>query len=223
MYSDDDDAWELDPGEEFGGVDRASWDEDDWGAYFDRQDVLDAKYQELFETLRDHPDCEELIAHEMHWSLPEDSVDPCCPLDEVEDEDALCSHHSFADDLATIPAYSLVHEFALQVERQLTARLRDGVDADEDSSRAIGAAIDVSSQVASGHSIGYERDTLCGNIACCNRALRSLAECFDGILALRRRGVLPFGEADELLSAGRAASDAVAQRVAELRGRVWWC
>ena len=223
MHRDDDDAWDLGPGEESGGADRAAWDEGDWEAYLDRQDVLEAKYEELFETLRDHPERDEVIAHEMRWNLPEGALGLYGHPAEAEDDELHDGRHSFAADLASIPAYSLVHDFVLEVERRLTARLRDGVGADEDASRAIRAVVEVSSQIASGHSIGYERDTLCGNIACCNRALAGLAECFDGLLALRRRGILPPGEADELLSTGRAASDAVAQRVEELRRRVWWC
>jgi len=244
MNRDGDDAWDPYLDDSFHHVNREDWDESDWEAFLNRQDVLAAKYQELFDTLRDHPRREELIAREMHWSLPDDLLAeldraPDAPddpspdefpddlpddfPDDLPDDEPFDAEDRFADDLDDIPAYCLCQDFALTVERRLTARLRDNLAHDDDAPRAVRAAIDVAGQIANGHGIGYERDTLCGNIVCCSRALRSLAECFDSLLTLRRRGILPPAEVDELLGHGRAASDAIAQRIDDLRRRVWWC
>ena len=223
MYRDGDDSWDPYLGDQHEGVNRQDWDEVDWEEFLLRQDALNAKYQELYETLRDHPDRDALIAREMRWNLPDDALGGP-PTDEGDlDDDEWASEEAFVADLDTIPAYRQGQGFALAVDRQLTARLRERVSSDEDAARAVRAAVDVSNHIASGHGIGYERDTLCGNIACCNRALRGLAECFDSLLALRRRGVLPPAEADELLDGGREANEAIAQRIDELRRRVWWC
>jgi hypothetical protein len=231
MRSDRGDAWDSNSGDPFDSVDRGDWDEADWEAFLFREDALNAKYQELYETLRDHPNRDELIAREMRWNLPEDlfggppdafdQPPEDCPEDEAPEGDE--GHgEAFAADLEAIPAFGMARSYALAVERQVTARLRDGVAADADASHAVRAAVDVSERIASGHGIGYERESLCGNIACCKRALVSLAECLDSLLTLRSRGVLAPGEANELLSSGQRLAETVAQRVEELRGCVWW-
>jgi len=234
MSKNRDDAWNAYPGDQFDSLNRADWGEDDWEAFLLRQDALNAKYQELYETLRDHPRRDELIAREMGWHLPQglsdarggvsdgasgrpEDGDP--PLGPEGDEgfDAPAS-----EELDAIPAYRMAQDYALAVERQLTARLRDSLAADEDAARSARAAVDVSAEIANGHSLGYDRDSLCGNIACCKRGLGSLAECMDGLLALRQRGVVLPSEADELLRRARQLGDGLSQRIEELRRRVWW-
>ena len=231
MKRDGDDAWDSYLDDSSGNINRAAWDEDDWEGFLLRQDALNAKYQELFETLREHPQRDELIAREMHWNLPDDVAPPSDddddgePDDELMDEldDPFDGEEAFVADLDTIPAYREAQDFALRVDRQLTGRLRERVADDLDAAQAVRAAVDVTDHLANGHGMGYERDTLCGNIACCNRAGRSLRECLDGLLSVRRRGVLPPSEADELLERGRATYDVVAHRTEDLRRRVWWC
>lgn len=228
MSGDGNDSWDPYLDDDFESLDRAFWDEEDWEEFLLRQDCLNAKYQELYETLRDRPDRDEIIAREMRWHMPEclcaEDLDEDAEPDE-EDEEAgwLAREEAFVADLDAIAAYRLGQNFAQAVDRRLTARLRERLSLDEDAMRTVRTAVEAAGHVASGHSLGYERDTLCGNIACCNRALGSLAECLDGLLALRQRGVLTPAEADVLLATGREASAAVAQRIAELRRRVWWC
>jgi hypothetical protein len=226
MSREPDDSWNPEPWEPspFEGFLRADWDEDDWEEYLAQQDLLHAKYDELFETLRDHPRRDDLIAAELHAALPEargpDPGGPGC--DEcrgAEDGPPPCERA--AEELDAIPAYRLAHEYALALERDLAARFPD-LDEDEDAGRILHAASEAADRVAGGHCIGYDRDTLCGNIACCRRALGSLAECFDGLLALRKRGVLPPPHVDRLLVTGQRVGEAVAQRIDELRSKVWW-
>ena len=201
MNRDGDDSWDSYLDDSSDSLNRADWHEDDWEGFLLRQDALNAKYQELFETLRDHPDRDEIIAREMHWILPDDVGQPADDDDEAEPfdpglEDPFDSEEAFIADLDNIAAYREAQDFALLVDRQLTSRLRERMTEDADAVEAVRAAVDVTDHIANGHGIGYERDTLCGNIACCNRAARSLRECLDGLLALRRRGILPPAEAD---------------------------
>jgi len=224
MSREGDDARDEYPREPMNRVNRADWDEDDWEAFLLRQDALNAKYQELYETLHDHPRRDELIAREMGWRLPERQCASCTgacgqsPGEEPPEEE---SSESF-EDIEEIPAYRLAQQYALAVERQLTARLRDHLGADEDAARAIRNAVEISAHLANGHGLGYERESLCGNIACCKRALGSLAECMDDLLALRQRGVVLPSEADESLRRGREVGECLHQRTDELRRRVWW-
>ena len=50
MNRDGDDAWDPYLDDSFHHVNREDWDESDWEAFLNRQDVLAAKYQELFDT-----------------------------------------------------------------------------------------------------------------------------------------------------------------------------
>lgn len=221
MRRNPDDAWDpYDADEPLDDLSHDDWDEEDWEAYFARQDVLNAKYEELLETLIDHPDGDDLIAREMHWELPEDigGEREAGPLDDEafgeEPGEALGG-------LDSIPAYRTAHQYALEVERALTAHLAEPED-DEDARRAAYAASEVSLKIAGGHGLGYDRDSLCGNIVCCKRALRDLAECFDGLLALRKRHLLTQRAADRLVVRGQRVGDGIAQHIEELRRRVWW-
>ena len=47
--------------------DDPPWTEDQWERFMQRSDVRSAKFGELLETLRDHPDRDEIIAREMGW------------------------------------------------------------------------------------------------------------------------------------------------------------
>ena len=80
----------------------------------------------------------------------------------------------------------------------------------------------VSAQVAGGHGIGYERDSLCGNIANCKRALRSLDACREQLLILQeRRLILP----DDLLALSVEADQVsveISRWIESLRARIWW-
>ncbi len=225
MNRNNDDAWDPYLDDEPESVDRAEWDEEDWEQFLLRQDALNAKYQELYETLRDHPERDEIIAREMRWQLPEDLYGdaPDAPGGLADDDGWLEREQAFVTDLDAIPAFRTGEDFALRVDRLLTARLRQRIPGDADGARAVRTAVDAADHVASGHSIGYERDTLCGNIACCKRALRSIADSCEALIVLRQRGALTPPEADALLDAGRQASDAIALRIDELRRRVWWC
>ncbi|MBL7223018.1 MAG: hypothetical protein ISS72_04120 [Candidatus Brocadiae bacterium] len=236
MSRDREDPWDFEPWEPppYGGADRDSWDEDDWEAHLARQDVLSAKYQELFETLHEHPERDGIIAAEMQWNLPEDVVlgDIGCGecQDELpgefpdelldEDDDPACDACGCCE-LDGIPAFSRAHDYAVLLERDILDRLPDA-DEDEDADQVLRAAGDAVEQVASGHSVGYERETLCGNIAYCRRALASLAECLDGLRQLRERGALAPDEAARFLATGQDVRDAIAQRIEDLRSRVWW-
>ena len=202
----------------FDGIGRGDWDEDDWEYYLSRQDVLNAKYDELYETLHDHPDRDELIAQEMDWNLPEDIFGEYACEDDESDEES----DRFDEELAEIPAFLMAQDYALELERQVTARLRERVCGDEDAGPAAQAARRIVAALAGGHGIGYERDALCGNIACCKRALAVLEESLEGVHGLRRRGTLPPADADRLTQRAEELGRAIAQRIDDLRLRVWW-
>jgi hypothetical protein len=216
----DSESWDPDP---FDPLNHEEWDEEDWAAYFDHQDVLLAKYDELMETLGHHPDRDDLVAAEMHWNLPDEIGFPCdgaCgdPGSDGGDEAPTCEHMA---ELDSIPALRAAEAFVLAVEEEVDICLGEPEN-DEDALVAMEAAVAVVDRLVGGHQIGYERETLCGNIVCCRRAVASLTECVDSLLALRQRRVLPAAVVDALLVEGQQVGDAIAERIRDLRSRVWW-
>jgi hypothetical protein len=51
------------------------WTEEQWARFFEQADARSARYQELFETLMDHPERDRLIRREMGWREIEESED----------------------------------------------------------------------------------------------------------------------------------------------------
>ena len=227
----------------FDAPDYEEWDENDWERFLQRADARTAKFQELFETLIHHPNRDRLIAQEMGW---EEELRECggatsqCPscdkrftceayemlrlmseperLDDDPDAEDLVSCF---EQLREIPAYVSAQDFATQLEDLLEQRMRKWSE-DEEARRAVFAAQMVSAQVAGGHGIGYERDSLCGNIANCKRALRSLQACRDQLPILQQRRLILPGDLLALLAEAEQVSAEIRRWIESLRARIWW-
>ena len=222
---------------------REDWDEHDWERFLRRADVRTAKFQELYETLINHPKRDMLIAQEMGWEETlgicggeTEDCDACghrfeCEAyemlrlvnepDNIEDdpdnEDLLACFEQVRD----IPAYSVSNDFAGCVEDTLREHAPQWA-IDEDVRHALFSAQMVPARIAGGHGIGYERDSLCGNIANCKRALRSLAECVGQIEHLSHRGIIDPRDCRALIDESREVSRAVDRWIETLRARIWW-
>jgi hypothetical protein len=219
------------------------WDENDWERFLQREDVRTAKFQELFETLSHHPRRDQLIAHEMGW---ESNLQDCggatpgcascdkrfdCEAYEMfriiaepesveNDPDATDLINCF-EQLREIPAYTRAQDFATRLEDLLARQLRRP-GGEEDARTAVFAAQLVPAQVAAGHGIGYERDSLCGNIANCKRALRSLDACREQLpLLMERRLIFP-DDLCALSAEARRVSVEIGRWIENLRARIWW-
>ncbi len=230
----------LDP--VFDAPDRQEWDELDWERFLQRADARTAKYQELYETLAQHPNRDLLIAHEMGW---EEELRRCggernCPACEdrfdceayelmrlmsdpqslEEDPDAAELMACF-EQLRDIPAYCRAQEFAAALEEKLRASVPRWAN-DEEARNAAFHAQMVPAQIAGGHGIGYERDSLCGNIANCKRALRSLDQCLDELAGLTARGLLGAPDLEQVRTQAASLVQEVTCWIDQLRGRIWW-
>ena len=224
--------------------DYHDWGENDWERFLQRADVRVAKYQELFETLIDHPECDRLIAREMGWehkykkwgcdhqhdcSFCEQRFD--CESYEmlqlvvepenIEDDSDADDLIACFDEVRVIPAYCVANEFAARLEGALREHAPAWIG-DEDVRSTLFAAQMVPAQIAGGHGIGYERDSLCGNIANCKRALRNLAGCREHLGDLAERNLLPAAEVEELKRESEEVCAALDRWIESLRARVWW-
>jgi hypothetical protein len=201
----------------------------------------------LLETLRDHPDRDAIIAHEMGWDRAEEEddeeslEDPGLTIEETDEYQAAFGDEEgdeFEDDfdeLESVPAYSVGYRWALKVhdalkpvfeaeEEQAVPTDEDGLDdyvPDEDVSQTL-RCFEIAAKIAGGHGMGYDDEVLCGNIVCNRKSLAAANDSLEGLAALRRRGLLEPQTADELIREGEDVRELVNERIAKLRSRVWW-
>jgi len=210
------------------------WTEDEWEQLFRRSDVRSARYGELLETLRDHPDRDEIIAREMGWTrgLSDESSetpDLDAPVDiDAMDLDPELEETTRRDEemLDAIPAYSHGQDWGLRVHRALQPyfELDPTVELEPDDPLvvAFSDSLVVSAKIAGGHGIGYDEDSLCGNIVCCKRAWEAAERAVHALEELVESGQVPAAVIRPLLDDGRQVRALVQQHIAELRSRVWW-
>ena len=221
---------------EFAAPNREDWDEHEWEQFLQRADVRTAKYQELFETLSDRPDRDAIIAREMGWNHFFESCpvagkvcdtcaerDDCEPyaltrlLEGMEDDEATDEFDEDFEQIQSIPAFQKGEAFLLRLEQFCRSAVRD-----EDVVSAVAAAGRVPAQIAGGHGMGYERESLCGNIANCKRALKNAVLCRALLADLGRRGVIAEAQAEGLQAEADRLCEAVKRWIEDLRSRVWW-
>ena len=214
------------------------WDEEDWERFLQKADVRTAKYLELFETLHNHPDCDNLIAKEMGWSHKYEDCDynsngscgNCGKRDEcriyeinqifdnsTEYDETI---ESDVEDVKNIIAYKKSYELYIKLSKYF--RNREGVDTDEDFLEAISASSKISAKIAGGHGMGYERDSLCGNIANCKRSLKNARICVYSLEIVRAKSTLPDSDINILISEAIKVEREVLKWIEYLRSRIWW-
>jgi hypothetical protein len=128
--------------------------------------------------------------------------------------------------VSAIPAYRL----GMQVSRKIWDALKPWgerrADEDDEIGELIGDAMIgvhiTCAKLTGGHSMGYDDHSLGGNIVCCKRALEGAEQAIRGLEGLRGKGEVPDELIDSLLPDARRVADAVRERIAELRARVWW-
>ncbi len=213
------------------------WDEEDWERFLQKADVRTAKYLELFETLHNHPDCDGLIAKEMGWSQE---------YEDCEHEDKSCGNcgeknecriyeinqifdnaieynettESDIEDVKNITAYKKSYELFIKLRRYFNDH--EGMDSDEDVLDAISASSRVPAKIAGGHGMGYEKDTICGNIANCKRSLKNARMCIYLLEIVRAKSILPDGGINVLISDAIKVEREVLKWIEYLRSRIWW-
>ncbi|MDR3634394.1 MAG: hypothetical protein P4L84_11365 [Isosphaeraceae bacterium] len=82
------------------------------------------------------------------------------------------------------------------------------------------AALRVAAHLAGGHGMGYEDSVLCGNIVRCRWALAECRFCAETLAHIVSRLGRP--EFAGLLDRCRTLSNAIEERIDQLRRRVWW-
>ena len=78
----------------------------------------------------------------------------------------------------------------------------------------------VGANLAGGHGLGYDDESICGNIVKCRWALSDCEFCREMLEQLHQQtGHQAYAE---LAAECRRMADAISERIARLRQRVWW-
>lgn len=78
----------------------------------------------------------------------------------------------------------------------------------------------VGANLAGGHGLGYDEDSICGNIVKCRWALSDCEFCREMLEQLHQHTPAP--KYAELIEESRRLAESVRDRIARLRKRVWW-
>jgi hypothetical protein len=125
-----------------------------------------------------------------------------------------------------IPAYNLAFEVGMRVWDALKPWSELRAEEDDEVGEKVGEAF-IGSQIsaaklAGGHGMGYDERSICGNIVCCKKGLAGAEQTEQALLWLADEGTLPREKVDLLLPDVKKVQEAIRQRIAELRKRVWW-
>ena len=212
------------------------WTEAQWEALMKRSDVRSARYGELLETLIDHPDRDEIIDREMGWDRADEE-----PNEEVkkhiEELNRICEEGLDDPDieremeererqLESMPAYRKSFDFAVETHKKLKHLFvedeEEAEEPDEDLVDFVGSTHLVGAKLAGGHGMGYDDDSLCGNIVNCKRALKAAKESVQSLEALRGRNVISPELFQEFMTGAQEVRRLVEEHIENLRERVWW-
>ncbi len=216
-------------------TDTGNWSEEDWERFFQQQD--EQFFQKMREEMQDEPfdagplDLETDLDEDMARFLEEDLLSEdfdappeehdCCPYEQEYEEQA-DFEASLGRELNLIPAWRAAVEFSNAVFEYVRPVCRNGHEGGPVQylvRTLCQGSVLVPDYVSAGHEIGYDEDTLCGNIALCVRAKRSLDRC---VQCLERLGGPHDKDIRPLLVRAVVTRTFLEHRIRELRQRVWW-
>ena len=210
------------------------WTEAQWEQFMLENERLMDRYEKVW---RDNPwkdwkdplDLYYKVHYDLDASAQEDEGEAGQPDVNAESHDpeeegdapSLVPVDSARDDFRQIPAYPLAFAFAhgaldymkrFEHEQRGQNRLRE---------QFCLHALRIAADIAGGHGMGYEEDSLCGNIVK-NRWAMGHAQEAERLLKMliERNGSDPASET--LLAQLPPIIQALEERVAELRAKVWW-
>lgn len=186
-------------------MDGEIWDEERWEAFLEENDRRIEHYMMvLFRFMSENPPAgEEGSAARQRWERdlreyllsnglsPDDALPrllsgswPDDPEDlDAETDHGLLSEEDALDDIRNIPVYAQAQRVAsraLKWSNRLPGRVKDSTLV-----QFCSHVVQIPSNLAKGHGIGYEMEMLGGNIACVKRALASANAALDLLRELK--------------------------------------
>lgn len=220
---------------------QTPWTERQWEEFFRERDVRSARYGELFETLLDHPDRDEIVDREMGWDR--EPAEPESDWSSGEEEEGEEGFGAYVDeeieeeideqeveeeierkrsDLHALPAYSASFEWGRAVRKFFLKGGTREEEVEEIVARALEGSMCAAPKIAAGHSMGEDDDTLCGYIVRCKQAAAFAAAAIEALEELAEGGYSPRERIAALIEQGTQVRQLIEAHIDELRARVWW-
>lgn len=204
---------------------ESPWTEQQWETFLRQGELRAARFQDLFETLADDPNRDELIDREMGWDR--DREVPGLEFAEADvelesEEELQTESRQKKSRLSALPAYSASYRWGLKVLKALKKARQQDADTEEIVSRALESCLSAGAKIAGGHALGENDESICGNIVYCKRAAAFVQQGIEALKELADRGSLSGEEVQRLIEEGVRVRSLVDERIRELRARVWW-
>lgn len=211
------------------------WDEFQWERFMQESDMRSEKYRRLLKKYWDHPDRDLLVAKEMGWDwlvdaleaekrgeIPDDDEDEFDfydeEMEEGEDWKRETGYESYEfDDVENLPVYRKAYQFGLDAY-DLVKKIGEDRQ-DEVLGDFIGSAMIPGAKIAGGFAMGFEMDSLGGNIANCKRGLAAANRALNALQIMLDEGLINREDYLEYYRRGKEVRDELALYIIELRDR----
>jgi len=204
------------------------WDEFRWEEFMREADKRTEKYSRLFEKYLDHPDRDNIIAKEMGWDhLLDESDEDDDKWDEFLDGDLVEEGEEWKqatgyeptefDSFENLSVYQLAYEYTIDAIRLIDDRFENEND---DSIYAFASSVSIPpAKIAGGFGMGFDLESLGGNIANCKRGLNAANRMLAALQQMRDKKILDQETFQEFYERGKEVRDELGIYIVELRER----
>lgn len=204
------------------------WDEFQWEEFMRETDKRTEKYSQLFQKYLDHPDRDKIIAKEMGWDHLLDESEDEGKWDEfLEDVDFVEEGEEWKqktgydptefDSFENLPVYQLAYEYTIDAIRLIDEQFEN--DNDESIQAFARSVIIPPAKIAGGFGMGFDLESLGGNIANCKRGLNAANRMLTALQKMKEKKILDQETFQDFYSRGKEVRDELGIYIVELRER----
>lgn len=202
------------------------WDEFQWEEFMKEADKRTEKYAGLFQKYLDHPDRDRIIAIEMGWDHRPEETDAddwmdAFFTDEFEEGEEWKQRTGYEpteiDTVEHFPVYQKAHRLTLDSIRLVQAQFQDKED--ESISAFIASVIIPPAKISGGFVMGFDMESLGGNIANNKRGLTAANRTMTALQELRDKQLIDQKTFRQFYNRAKEVRDELAIYIVELRER----
>ena len=203
------------------------WDEHRWEEFMQESDRRSDQYLHLYKKYEDHPDREKLIAIEMGWFHRLDNFESendfledfiIDEMDEGEEWKRSTGYEQAnLDDFENLPVYKNAFEYTIDAMDLIDKELND---ADDKSVDAFARSVIIPpAKIAGGFGLGFEMESIGGNIANCKRGLTAANRMLNALQEMKDKKIIDKKTFTDFYNRGKEVRDQLAIYIVELRER----
>jgi len=203
--------------------DEEVWDENRWEEFMQEQDRKTDEYLKRLEEEHQKLDSAHALIEPKEDLLCDQKLDEESEIEFSDTEPEVWESPRMyweEGDFQEIPAYQIAYDFAIAVYNFVDRFYPEKIDIPE-IKQLLHNSLIIPAKIAGGHGMGYEKDTLEGNIANCKRGLIAADNCVKALESLTSEDQTTPGLL-KLHANAIKTKEAVKDWVNELRSRIWW-